>query len=145
MIYSSLDSSRQDKSNGGKIIQIGVIFVKIAIFQKFQVRSDRVNCITRPDISGRVGSGTRISGQKCGALLLTASNIGKYPKSCLASGLLRRHVGILPIDKYIGCSWLLPNVSVVVASEYKISDNNLAPVGKDPSVFFHHIPLFCSL
>src|SRR5204862_4011914 len=65
------------------------------------------------------------------SILLTASNIGKYPKSCLASGLLRRHVGILPIDKYIGCSWLLPNVSVVVASEYKISDNNLAPVGKD--------------
>src|SRR2546422_5572579 len=85
------------------------------------------------------------SSDVCSSDLLTASNIGKYPKSCLASGLLRRHVGILPIDKYIGCSWLLPNVSVVVASEYKISDNNLAPVGKDPSVFFHHIPLFCSL
>ena len=32
------------------------------------------------------------------SILLTASNIGKYPKSCLASGLLRRHVEILPID-----------------------------------------------
>ena len=79
------------------------------------------------------------------SILLTASNIGKYPKSCLASGLLRHHVGILPIDKYIGCSWLLSNVSVVVASEYKISDNNLTPKGKEFSVFFHHIPVFCSL
>ena len=69
MIYSSLDSSHQDESNDSKIIQIGAIFVKIAIFQKFRVGSGRVNCITRPDISGRVGSGTRISGQKCGALL----------------------------------------------------------------------------
>ena len=32
------------------------------------------------------------------SILLTASNIGKYPKSCLASDLLWRHVGILPID-----------------------------------------------
>jgi len=46
---------------------------------------------------------------------------------------------------YIGCNWLFPNVSVVVASEYKISDNNFAPVGKEVSVSFHHVPVFCSL
>ena len=55
------------------------------------------------------------------------SNIGKYPKSCFASDLLWRYVRILPIDIYIGCNWLFPNVSVVVVSEYKIIDNNLAP------------------
>src|SRR2546421_12484085 len=69
MIYSSLDSSRQDESNDSKIIPIGAIFAEIAIFAKFQVGSDRVNCLTRPEFSGRVGSGTRISGQKCGALI----------------------------------------------------------------------------
>src|SRR2546421_3915549 len=68
MIYSSLDLSRQDESNDSKIIQIGAIFAEIAIFAKFQVGSGRVNCLTRPEFSGRVGSGTRISGQKCGAL-----------------------------------------------------------------------------
>jgi len=69
MIYSSLDSSRQDESNDSKIIPIGAIFAEIAIFAKFQVGSDRVNCLTRPEFSGRVGSGTRISGQKCEALV----------------------------------------------------------------------------
>src|SRR2546430_8985648 len=68
MIYSTLDSSRQDESNDSKIIPIGAIFAEIAIFAKFQVGSGRVNCLTRPEFSGRVGSGTRISGQKCGAL-----------------------------------------------------------------------------
>src|SRR2546421_459674 len=38
-------------------------------FAKFQVGLGRVNCLTRPKFSGRVRSGTRISGQKCGALL----------------------------------------------------------------------------
>src|SRR5207248_9018264 len=66
----SLDSSYQDESNDGKIIPIGAIFAEIAIFAKFQVGSDRVNCLTRPEFSGRVGSGTRISGKKCGALIL---------------------------------------------------------------------------
>ena len=66
MIYSSLDSSRRDESNGSKIIPIRAIFVEIAIFQKFQVRSGRVNCITRPDISGRVGYPNL--GSKFGAL-----------------------------------------------------------------------------
>jgi hypothetical protein len=79
------------------------------------------------------------------SVLLAASSIGKYPRSCFASALLRRHIGIFPNDTYIGCNWLFPNVSVVVASEYKISDNNFAPVGKEVSVFFHHVPVFCSL
>src|SRR5947207_12102642 len=69
MIYSSLDSSRQDESNDSKIIPIGAIFAELAIFAKFQVGSDRVNCLIRPEFSGRVGLGTRISGQKCGALV----------------------------------------------------------------------------
>src|SRR5436190_17868866 len=60
----------QDESNDSKIIPIGAIFVEIAIFAKFQVGLGRVNCLTRPEFSGRVGSGTRISGQKCGALTL---------------------------------------------------------------------------
>src|SRR5256886_16704624 len=68
MIYSTLDSSRQDESNDSKIIPIGAIFAEIAIFAKFHVGSSQVNCLTRPEFSGRVGSGTRISGQKCGAL-----------------------------------------------------------------------------
>src|SRR5437762_13073859 len=68
MIYSSLDSSRRDESNDSKIIPIGAIFAEIAIFAKFQVGSGRVNCLTRPEFSSRVGLGTRISGQKCGAL-----------------------------------------------------------------------------
>src|SRR5437763_6622184 len=72
MIYSSLDSSRQDESNDSKIIPIGAIFAEIAIFTKFQVGSGRVNCLTRPEFSGRVGSGTRISGQRCGALFLSS-------------------------------------------------------------------------
>ena len=55
MIYSSLDSSRQDESNDSKIIPIGAIFAEIAIFAKFQVGSGRVNCLTRPEFSGRVG------------------------------------------------------------------------------------------
>jgi len=59
--------------------------------------------------------------------------------------LLRRHVGILPIDMYMGCNWFFPNESVVVASEYKMIDNNLAPEGKEASVVFHHNPVFCSL
>ena len=70
MIYSSMDSSRQDESNDSKIIPIGAIFAEIAIFAKFQVGSGQVNCLTRPEFSGRVGSGTRISGQKCGALTI---------------------------------------------------------------------------
>ena len=81
---------------------------------------------------------------KCGrflSVLLAASSIGKYPRSCFASALLRRHIGIFPI----GCNWLFPNVFVVVAFEYKISDNNFAPVGKEVSVSFHHVPVFCSL
>src|SRR5947208_7865593 len=62
MIYSSLDSSHQDKSNDSKIIQIGMIFVEIAIFKNFgsgQVRSgqlydptqnfSRVRYLTRAD------------------------------------------------------------------------------------------------
>jgi len=52
---------------------------------------------------------------------------------------------MFPIDIYIGCNWFFPNESVVVASEYKIIDNSLAPVGKEASVVFHHNPLFCSL
>ena len=32
-----------------------------------------------------------------------------------------------------------------VASEYNIKDKSFAPVDKEPSVFFHHIPVFCSL
>src|SRR5437773_7118904 len=68
MIYSSLDSSRQDESNDSTIIPIGAIFAKITIFAKFQIGSGRVNCLTRPEFSGWVRSGTRISGQKCGAL-----------------------------------------------------------------------------
>ena len=79
------------------------------------------------------------------SILLAASNIGKYSKSYLASDLLWCHVGILPINRYIECSWLLSNVSVVVASKYKISDNNLAPAGNDPSAFFYYILLFYSL
>ena len=63
MIYSSLDSSHRDESNDSKIIPIGAIFAEIAIFAKFRVGSGRVNCLTRPDISGRFGSGTRITGQ----------------------------------------------------------------------------------
>src|SRR5947207_12349127 len=55
MIYSSLDSSRQDESNDSKIIPIGAIFAEIAIFAKFQVGSGWVNCLTRPEFSGRVG------------------------------------------------------------------------------------------
>src|SRR5881396_3174938 len=69
MIYSSLDSSRQDESNDSKIIPIGAIFAEIAIFAKFQVGSGRGNCLTRPEFSGRVRSGTRISGQKCRAIM----------------------------------------------------------------------------
>ena len=42
MIYSSLDSSHRDESNDSKIIPIGAIFVKIAIFAKFQVGLGRV-------------------------------------------------------------------------------------------------------
>ena len=38
------------------------------------------------------------------SILLAVSNIGKYPKSCFASCLLRCHIGILPIDKYIECN-----------------------------------------
>src|SRR6185295_8588054 len=63
MIYSSLDSSHRDESNDSKIIPIGAIFVEIAIFAKFRVGSGQVNCLTRPDISGQFGSGTRITGQ----------------------------------------------------------------------------------
>src|ERR1700716_874428 len=63
MFYSSLDSSHRDESNDSKIISIGAIFGEIAIFAKFRVGSGRVNCLTRPGISGRVGSGTRITGQ----------------------------------------------------------------------------------
>ena len=74
--------------------------------------------------------------------MVIASNIGKYPKSCLASDLLWCHVEILPIDKYIKCNWLLPNIFVIVIFKY---DNNLISVGKDPLVFFHYILLFCSL
>src|SRR2546423_4933706 len=75
MIYSSLDSSRQDESNDSKIIPIRAIFAEIAIFAKFQVGSGQVNCLTRPEFSGQVGSGTRISGQKCGALNLPSRGL----------------------------------------------------------------------
>ena len=34
---------------------------------------------------------------------------------------------------------------VVVASEYNMIDNNLAPGGKDSCVAFHHIAVFCFL
>jgi len=36
-------------------------------------------------------------------------------------------------------------VSTFVASEYNIIDKSLAPVGKDFSTPFYHIPVFCSL
>ncbi len=78
-------------------------------------------------------------------MLLAASNIDKYPKSCFVFYLLQRHVRILPIDKYIECNWFFPNVSVVVVSKYKISDNNLALIGKKSSVVFYYILVFCSL
>ena len=52
---------------------------------------------------------------------------------------------MLPIDKYMGCNWFFPNESVVVASEYRMIDSNLAPIGKETSVVFHHNPVFCSL
>jgi len=77
--------------------------------------------------------------------LFAFSKIGKYPKSCFASDLLRRHMGILPNDTYIGCNWLFPNVSVVVTFKYNMIDNNLAPEGKDSYVIFYHIAVFCSL
>src|SRR5437588_9706126 len=80
MIYSSLDSSRQDESNDSKFIPIGAIFAEIAIFAKFQVGSGRVNCLTRPKFSGRVRSGTRISGQKCGALVVIVRLIYLFRK-----------------------------------------------------------------
>src|SRR5437868_5852659 len=66
VILEYLDKYRSNRNS--KIIPIGAIFAEIAIFAKFQVGSGRVNCLTRPEFSGRVGSGTRISGQKCGAL-----------------------------------------------------------------------------
>jgi len=56
--------------------------------------------------------------------------IGKYPSNCFASCLFLCHVGIFPSDIYIGCNWLFPNVSQLVASEYKIIDNIFAPIGK---------------
>ena len=54
MIYSSLDSTRQDESNDSKIIQIGAIFAEIAIFAKFQV--GLVGLTVWPDPNFRVGS-----------------------------------------------------------------------------------------
>ena len=94
---------------------------------------------------GKVSRTKYLNAEDFLSVLLAASSIGKYPRSCFASALLRRHIGIFPNDTYIGCNWLFPNVSVVVTSEYKISDNNFAPVGKEVSVFFHHVPVFCSL
>ncbi len=79
------------------------------------------------------------------SMLLAASNIGKYPESYFASCLLWYHFRILPIDKYIECNWFFSSVSVIVTSEYKISDNNLALMGKESSVVFHYILIFYSL
>src|SRR5438270_4381135 len=98
MIYSSLDSSCQDESNDSKIIPIGAIFAEIAIFAKFQVGSGRVNCLTRPEFSGRVGSGTRISGQKCEAL----DNVKKYSDhKVLVAHFQVHHDGNRKIENFI--------------------------------------------
>ena len=70
MFYSSLDSSHRDESNDSKIIQIGAIFVEIAIFAKIiaifakisgQIGSGQLSDPTRIFGSGRVGS--RVTGQ----------------------------------------------------------------------------------
>src|SRR5437773_10123698 len=85
MILLSLDSSRHDESNDSKIIPIGAIFAEITIFAKFQVGSGRVNCLTRPEFSGQVGSGTQISGQKCGALGLRHRELMLEPVTLVVS------------------------------------------------------------
>src|SRR2546421_6386542 len=102
MIYSSLDSSRQDESNDSKIIPIGAIFAEITIFAKFQVGSGRVNCLTRPEFSGRVGSGTRISGQKCGALNRSVVLLEKHEQLHLLSQV--QNLSKKPLAQYC---WLL--------------------------------------
>src|SRR5208337_4566734 len=79
------------------------------------------------------------------SLLSRDFRIGKYPNNCLASGLLRLQLLILPIDMLMGWSWLFPSVSTFVASEYNIFDKSLAPIGKDFSTPFHHVPVFYSL
>ena len=118
MIYSSLDSSRQDESNDSKIIPIGAIFAEIAIFAKFQVRSGRINCLTRPEFSGQVRSGTRISGQKCGALVS-----GHYHGTIMAlSWILKSHV--LKIGQNYG----------IVSAEIKRKFTALPD-----TIFFYHI------
>src|SRR5271165_2475521 len=45
----------------------------------------------------------------------------------------------------MGWSWLFPNVSTFVVSEYNIINKNLASIGKDFSTPSHHVPVFCSL
>jgi len=59
MIYGSLDSFHQDESNGSKIIQIGAIFVEIAIFSKISGRVGSGQLYDPTRNFGRVGSGTR--------------------------------------------------------------------------------------
>ena len=75
MILLSLDSSHRDESNDSKIIQIGAIFVELAIFAKIsgQIGSGQLSDPTRIFGSGQVGSGhgSQVTGHgsKFGALL----------------------------------------------------------------------------
>src|ERR1043165_1040012 len=62
MIYSSLDSSQRDESNGSKIISIGAIFVEIVHiywFVKFKTRLTRSDPL--PDPTRCFGSGKALT------------------------------------------------------------------------------------
>ena len=83
MFYSSLDSSHRDESNDSKIIQIGVIFVEIAIFAKIIAIFAKIIAIFAK-ISGQIGSGqlsdpTRTGHRsKFGALAKAEFSIWKF-------------------------------------------------------------------
>src|ERR1041385_3774273 len=70
MIYSSLDPSHRDESNECKIMPIGAIFAKLAIFAKFRVGSDRVKLSDPTRYFGSVRVGYPDHGSKFGALII---------------------------------------------------------------------------
>ena len=72
----SLDSSRRDESNDMCFTPVALISTEILDFKGFYTSGQvRVKWLTRSEISGRVGSGTRTSGQKFGALYILKNNI----------------------------------------------------------------------
>src|ERR1044071_4222806 len=85
MILLPLDSSHRDESNECKIIPIGAIFAKLAIFAKFQIGSGWVKLSDPTRYFGSVRVGYPDHGSKFGALVFIESE----PFSWLSIGSLK--------------------------------------------------------